>query len=122
MKAFPFAVCGVLLLVATTPAFNQSPPKDDPTAELQVLRGRLETLEREAKQNAAQLVQWQRYVESQAKAAQAMQETLARSEKEGFTYGLNPRSREILLSGWREQLAAMQRDLPTAKPVPSAAR
>lgn len=52
------------------------------------------------------------YLDAQAKAAQDMQGTLDQSEELGFTYGINPRSREVLLAGWREVLATMQADLP----------
>ena len=47
-----------------------------------------------------------------------MQATLDDSEKNGFTYGINPDSRHILLKGWRDQLAAMQKDVPKAAAKP----
>lgn len=62
------------------------------------------------------------YLEAQAKAASKMEATLAKSEDEGFTYGINPRSREILLDGWRDTLATMQTDLPGAKESKQATR
>ncbi len=53
-----------------------------------------------------------KYVAEQAKAAALLFDTLDQSEKAGFTFGINPESRIILLRGWRETLAAAQRDLP----------
>jgi hypothetical protein len=54
-----------------------------------------------------------RYVNEQSKAAETMALTLDASEKAGFTYGINPDSRTILLRGWRDALAAAQKDVPT---------
>lgn len=126
MKAFPIAAFAVLTLVAASPAFTaavpQAPARNDPATELQALRERVDVLEREARANATLVANLQRYLEAQSKAAQAMQETLNASEKEGFTFGINPRSRETLLAGWREQLANLQKDLPAAKPTPPSAR
>ncbi len=61
-----------------------------------------------------------KYVAEQAKAAALMVETLDQSEKAGFTFGINPESRILLLQGWREALAAAQKDLPLP-PVPTPA-
>jgi len=55
------------------------------------------------------------YLDAQAKAAAKMERTLESSEEAGFTYGINPDSRHILLAGWRATLATMQADLPGAK-------
>ncbi len=46
-------------------------------------------------------------VESQKKAAAALIVSLDAAEKAGFTAGINPKSREILLSAWRTQAKAM---------------
>lgn len=43
----------------------------------------------------------QAQVEAQSKAASDLILALDSSEKAGFTAGINPRSREILLSAWR---------------------
>lgn len=66
-----------------------------------------------------------RYAAEQAKAATAMLDVLDASEKAGFTFGINPDSRIVLLRGWREALEAARRDVPAlpapivdAKPTP----
>jgi hypothetical protein len=46
-----------------------------------------------------------------------MESVLDESEKAGFTYGINASSRELLLSGWRDQLAAQQENLPSPLPA-----
>jgi hypothetical protein len=61
-----------------------------------------------------------RYVAEQAKAAAQMQVTLDESEKAGFTFGINPDSRILLLAGWREALNAAQKDLPLPPTPPPA--
>jgi len=61
-----------------------------------------------------------RYIGEQAKAATQMLDTLDQSEKAGFTFGINPDSRILLLSGWREALATAQKDLPLPPAPPPA--
>jgi uncharacterized coiled-coil protein SlyX len=63
-----------------------------------------------------------RYLQDQAKSASKMSGTLDASEQAGFTYGINPESRTLLLAGWRDQLAELQKGLPSLeKPQPPAA-
>lgn len=53
-----------------------------------------------------------KYVAEQAKAAALLADALDESEKAGFTFGINPDSRVILLRGWREALTTAQKDVP----------
>jgi hypothetical protein len=63
------------------------------------------------------------YLQEQAKSAQGMLEVLDAAEAAGFTAGINFRSREILLAGWREAYGTAQTDVPEAKkPAPAPAR
>jgi outer membrane murein-binding lipoprotein Lpp len=55
-----------------------------------------------------------RYLDGQAKAAEGLAKALDESEKAGFTYGQNFKSREILLSGFRKRIAAVRQGLPAA--------
>ena len=59
------------------------------------------------------------YLSTQAKSAEAMQKTLAKSEQQGFVAGINYPSRETLLAGWRDHLASLQRGVPGQKPAPA---
>ena len=52
------------------------------------------------------------YLANQGKAAEKLQKALDASEKAGFTYGINPESREILLSAWRAQAGMASADVP----------
>ena len=52
------------------------------------------------------------YLENQAKAAAALQKVLVDSEEKGFTFGINPESREVLLAGFDEFAEVLQQDLP----------
>lgn len=52
------------------------------------------------------------YLANQAKAAETLQKSLDASEKEGFTFGINPRSREILLQAWRARASATASNPP----------
>jgi len=62
-----------------------------------------------------------KYLDAQSKAARGMARTLDESEKAGFTYGMNPESRHVLLKGWRAQLSALQKDVPGAKAATAGA-
>ncbi len=55
------------------------------------------------------------YLKAQASSAKKQLDVLDRSEEAGFTFGINPLSREVLLSGWRAELNARQQGLPAPK-------
>ena len=65
------------------------------------MEARVEALEREVSALKA-------FTEAQAAAGAELIEALARCEAEGFTAGINPKSREVLLAGLRGQASAMQ--------------
>ncbi len=56
------------------------------------------------------------YLERRSKAAAELARVLSASEEAGFTFGINPNSREILLAGWRKELADRQKGVPGAPP------
>lgn len=93
--------------------------------ETAALRKVVETQSKDATEAKALAEGSARYAAEQAKAAATMLETLDASEKAGFTFGINPESRIVLLRGWRDALNAAQRDvpaLPTPAPTPAPAR
>lgn len=112
-------VCGL--------AFSQNPSTQDTTPsridklekDLAASRLRVEALSTEVNDLKKELTATITYLEEQSKAANTMASTLDESEKAGFTYGINPDSRHILLKGWRDQLAAAQKDLPAAPSAPA---
>lgn len=57
------------------------------------------------------------YIDTQSKSAKSLEATLSSAEALGFTAGINPRSRETLLSGWRAYLADQQTAVPRQKVV-----
>ena len=57
----------------------------------------------------------QDYLQAQSKSAAVLAKALDESEKAGFTYGINPNSRKVLLKGWRDFSGTLQRDVPGAK-------
>jgi len=115
---------GILAVVFTALAcglaFSQNPPAQTPPApstekwekELAAARLRFEALASEVADLRKQMAATQKYLEAQAKSAGSMMEVLDESEKAGFTYGLNPNSRHIMLRGWRDQLTTAQKDVP----------
>lgn len=80
--------------------------------QLEETRGQLAGLTEALEAEAATIDGLAKYVKLQAEQAAAMTSTLSRSEAAGFTAGINFNSREILLAGWRKQLAAMQASVP----------
>jgi len=58
------------------------------------------------------------YLKAQAAAAKALKSSLSDVEAQGFTAGINPRSRETLLRNWRSYLDDQQNGLPLAKAEP----
>ena len=80
------------------------------------LRQDVDKLRAELDETRALLDETVHYLHTSGKAAHEMGAALSVSEEEGFTFGINPRSREILLEGWRKHLTAVQKDLP-GKPL-----
>lgn len=117
------SVISLLVVVAAAAAlsFAQSPPsksdgkKDGAALELEALRSKCDGLTAELTETKRTLEQVVRYLDLQAQNAKAMEAVLDDSEAKGFTFGINPESRSVLLKGWREQCAAQQRDVPAVK-------
>lgn len=115
-----------LALLATSMAYTSSAQSQDPIGQrLDAMqkdildsRARMEQAVEELKGARKTLEEAQKYIEAQSKAAKAMAEVLDESEKQGFTYGINAGSREVLLRGWREQLDALQNGVPSPLPAP----
>jgi hypothetical protein len=116
----------LLALAATaTISFSQGPePAPKPAGDADK---RIETLEKKVTELAKELAETKtlacdvmHYLSEQAGGAESMARTLDESEQAGFTYGVNPESRSILLRGWRDQLASWQKNLPKL-PDPKAA-
>ena len=128
MKRHLGIVAFAVAALACGMAFSQNPPAQDPApqrvdkfeTELAATRLRVEALSAEVADLKKQVASAVAYIATQAKSAAAMAAILDESEKAGFTYGLNPDSRHVLLRGWREQLAAAQKDVPVieSKVVP----
>jgi hypothetical protein len=109
----------VAALAFAAPARTTDDPKKDAKAqELEELRLKCDALEATVAENKTKLDQVLKYLNAQAEAARSMQATLDDSEQQGFTYGINPNSRIVLLEGWRAQLATQQEAVPGAPPKP----
>ncbi|MFT4709436.1 MAG: hypothetical protein ACI9D0_000129 [Bacteroidia bacterium] len=79
-------------------------------AEIKVMRGELADLTSLMAKNT-------QYLAAQSKAARSLVSVLANSESMGFTAGINPKSRETLLGGFRDYLGSQQQAVPGAAPV-----
>lgn len=97
-------LCAGSALLATLISFGSGSTEasqEDPNKVLAQLRAEILELE-------VQVLTCQEFMIQQAAAGKELTEALARSEAEGFTAGINPRSREVLLEGLRAQAKAMQ--------------
>jgi hypothetical protein len=75
------------------------------------------------KQVEEQLVSVMSYLAAQAEAAKRLDERLVESRTKGFTFGINPDSREAMLAGFAEFTTTLQTDVPKAKkPAASTAQ
>ncbi|MEZ5979519.1 MAG: hypothetical protein R3F34_15065 [Planctomycetota bacterium] len=112
-----------VVLLASSSAFPgaQEPQQQDLAARVQVLEDEVKDL----RQLVTSMVTMQResadntktFFTAQANAVGALRSSLDTVEKEGFTAGINPRSREELLSGWRTYLSTIESAVPgDAKP------
>jgi uncharacterized protein YlxW (UPF0749 family) len=93
----------------------------DLATRVQALEKKLDAQAKELAEARTLAEKTARYAAEQSRAAAAMATVLDESEKAGFTYGINPESRIGLLRGWREALAAAQRDVPSVS-EPAAPR
>jgi len=119
MKKFlPFAFA--LLLVCTLLSSAQNAARgatvqSDLEARVDELEEALALQGQKTKKTTQALEEVLVYLEAQAKAAERLGQVLDQSEELGFTWGINPESREVLLAGWRKTLKATQEGVPSLK-------
>ena len=76
------------------------------------LTAKLQTVSEDVSDQRQLVDQTVSYTGRQAAAAKKLMDSLDASEQAGFTAGINPRSREVLLEGWRAQAREAQEGLP----------
>lgn len=106
--AAPLLITGSLVVGATPQ--DQGDDELRAMVELQALE--LAELRLEVAETQDLLALTTTYLEAQAKAAKSLEATLKQAESLGFTAGINPNSRETLLSGWRAYLGDQQAGVP----------
>ncbi len=124
---YPF-IATILLLAILSPSAAQDPePRPDPGVgaragevqdELDELRRRVAVLEADlaaAQELDSRILLW---FEGMTCGAKAMADVLDEAEAGGFAAGINHESREVLLAGWREHLAALRKGAPAAPKRP----
>lgn len=83
-------------------------------ASMQTLLGDVKTLQ-------AQQAKVQSYLAAQAEEAADLAKTLDNAEAAGFAQGINYHARELLLAGWREQIATQRANVPGLEKKPDPA-
>jgi phosphoglycolate phosphatase-like HAD superfamily hydrolase len=124
-----FAVFASVLL-ASSMAFNAAAQVQDPMQQRldAIQKDILESQKRSEQMNEdfkalrKTIEDSQKYIEAQSKAAKSMAEVLDDAEKKGFTFGINPESREVLLRGWHDELGVLQQGVPAPLPPPKEAK
>jgi hypothetical protein len=81
------------------------------------LETELVLLKAQVSQMRASNAQFATFVRTQGESAQALLAVLDDSEQKGFTFGINPDSRIVLLSGMRNFLTSLQQNVPPLVPV-----
>jgi hypothetical protein len=129
MKSYliPSLVCAALV---SGLAFAKSAPDQNPADhKIEILEKDIAATRARTEEVAAQLAETRalldatlRFLADQAASAKKMSQTLDDSEQAGFTFGINPDSRKILLKGWRDELAAAQKNVPSAPPSKPASK
>lgn len=110
----PFWITALALAAAASPLPNGSQDGAD-AAQVEALRAELDEVKRELEETRALVDDTVTYLQSHAKSSAQMVSVLSASEDAGFTFGINPESRELLLDGWRKQLDAAQKHVPGGK-------
>jgi hypothetical protein len=128
MKTHWIAAGALFFAVIAGFAPAQDPtPKENSERKIVVLekdlvstRQRVEALSSELGDTRAALEQTMKYLSEQAASSRELAKALDASEQAGFTFGINPESRQILLRAWRERIDAAQRNLPAVHADKSA--
>lgn len=131
MKTLPAlsVLCAASLLLGLATAQSPAAPEQDVAtlrAEVAALRAEVDKLkstdtselEKQLEETRAlvdQLAAWSR---TQAAGADALTKTLTESQEKGFTFGINPESREVLLAGFRSFASGLQEGVPAAPKAP----
>ena len=74
--------------------------------------GGQEALEVQVQELEKRVQDLENYAKAQSEAAAVLSEKLELSDKEGFTYGINPNSRVALLEGLRKTADTAQKNVP----------
>lgn len=92
----------------------------DLTMRVDGLATELATTRTELSAAQLRLAEIETYLQKQAASVQALGTAADASEEAGFTAGINPKSREILLDALRAQAKAAEAAVPGAKPEPKS--
>ncbi len=117
---------GVALAAAAFSFAGNPPTQSDLAKEVASLRaevnelkkkgggggGDAESLRAELKKTQAELAETIAYLGAQADSAQALSDVLNDSEKKGFTYGINPDSRIVMLQGLHAFCDGLNKNVP----------
>jgi len=95
-----------------------TPPVQDPDS-LAALEKTIAAQTKTIAASEARLTRLEKYLSAQAAAESAFVEATQAARKAGFVAGINPASREILISAWAARATARNTGLPTALPKAS---
>ncbi|MAE47042.1 MAG: hypothetical protein CMJ86_09145 [Planctomycetes bacterium] len=95
-----------------------TPPVQDPDS-LAALERTIAAQTKTIAASEARLTRLEKYLSAQAAAESAFVEATQAARKAGFVAGINPASREILISAWAARATARNTGLPTALPKAS---
>ncbi|QDU84724.1 hypothetical protein Pla163_18380 [Planctomycetes bacterium Pla163] len=109
---------GAAVLASLAP-FEIRGAQDDAPTELEprveALEAKLESMVQSVEHLTQKNAQLERFFAAQSRQASALRTSLADAEKNGFTAGINPKSREVLLAGFRGYVDGLEAALPATK-------
>lgn len=116
MKRHDLRTTATALLGAGLLAVASNRPLQQPTQDLQprveALEDEMATVRTQLEALAESKADLEAFLAAQARSAKALKDSLATSEKEGFTAGINPKSREVLLAGFRSYVDGLEAAAP----------
>ena len=104
-----------LLLICGFAAPQDDAGNDNLAKRVEALETEVQALRTELKATRALQDETSRYLDAQARAAKDLQGSFDAAEKAGYTAGINFRSRELLLAGWRSYTATQLKGVPGRK-------
>lgn len=103
---------GLVVALGGAATSGAQQPQQDLEPRVAALEGALQRSSERTRELEERTERLEAYVQGLARSSESLAASLQAAEEAGFTAGINPRSRELLLAGWRSHLATQRAGLP----------